>query len=78
VTTPEERTRAVVQTRELLRELTTPSLTPRVPVAIREEARRLLRHYPSAGDMSLAHSALPTWFGEPPANAGNVETRASN
>lgn len=73
VTTPEERTRAVVHTREFLQGLLDPSVTARVPAVVREEARRLLRHYPSAGDMSLAHDALPSWFGEPPTTVGKGE-----
>lgn len=75
MTTPEERTRAVVQARKLLRELTIPSATPRVPRPVREEARRLLRHFPMAGDMSLAHGAMPNWFGEPPRDSDGSEVR---
>lgn len=66
MTMPNERTRAVVQTAEFLRELTMPSVTADVPRAVREEARRLLRHYPGLGDMSLAHMLMPQWFGELP------------
>lgn len=66
MTMPDERTRAVVQTAEFLRDLTMPSVTSGVPRAVREEARRLLRHYPGRGDMSLAHMAMPHWFGELP------------
>lgn len=66
MTMPDERTRAVVHTAEFLRDLTMPSVTPDVPRAVREEARRLLRHYPGRGDMSLAHMAIPEWFGEVP------------
>lgn len=66
MTTPSERTRAVVHTAEFLRDLTMPSVTPEVPRAVREEARRLLRHYPGRGDMSLVHEVMPQWFGELP------------
>lgn len=65
MTTPDERTRAVVQTKEFLYELTVPRLTPGVPQPVREEARRLLRHFPDRGDMSLAARAVPIWFGFP-------------
>jgi hypothetical protein len=34
--------------------------------AVRKEARRLLRHFPGRSDMSLAHDALPCWFGDVP------------
>lgn len=66
MTMPDERTRAVVHTAEFLRDLTMTSVTPEVPRAVREEARRLLRHYPGRGDMTLAHMAMPQWFGEVP------------
>lgn len=63
MTTPAERTRAVVQTRRFLRELLDSKLTPDVPQAIRREAKRLYRHFPMLGDMQLAHLACPSWFG---------------
>lgn len=65
MTTPVERTRAVLQTREFLQELTWPSVTPGVPTAIRETARRLFRHFPGNGDIALASMALPSWFAQP-------------
>lgn len=43
MTMPVERTRSVVQTREFLREL---SKNPLIPESFRNEAARLLRHYP--------------------------------
>lgn len=68
---PAERTRAVIHTASFLRDLTMRSVTPRVPLVVREEARRLLRHYPGPGVMSLAHTAMPQWWGPmPPAEAG--------
>ena len=74
MTTPEERTRAIMHTRELLQELTEPSVTPGVPDAVRTAARQLLRHYPDTNNMRLAHAALPNCFGElpPPANGDRV------
>lgn len=66
MTTPDERTRTVVRTHSFLQRLTWASTTPGVPEAIREEARRLLRHYPGRSELSLAHAALPRWFGELP------------
>jgi hypothetical protein len=72
MTTPHERTRAVVHTQEFLRELTTPTSIPDVPDAVRQEARRLLRHYPGRGDMRLTHTAMPVWWGElPPQDDGD-------
>lgn len=65
MTMPSERTRAVLQAAELLRELMNPEETPGVPCQVRQQARRLLRHFPSARDMELAHLACPRWFGSP-------------
>ena len=58
MTMPEERTRAIMQTREFLQEL-----TRYADNAVRQEAVRLLRHYPCAGDVNIAHRAIPEWFG---------------
>lgn len=45
MTLPYERTRSVIQTEEFLREL---SNDHQLPAGIRNEATRLLRHYPTA------------------------------
>jgi hypothetical protein len=65
MTLPMERTRAVLHTRDFLRELSNSDASSGVTEAVRREARRLLRHYPSAGDMELAHLACPQWFASP-------------
>jgi hypothetical protein len=51
MTVPIERKNAVVYTEKFLIDLLNPKVTPRVPKAVRDEARRLLRHYPSQFDM---------------------------
>ena len=51
MTLPVERTNAVLRTEKFLLSLCDPKKTPRVPKAVREEARRLLKHYPSEYDM---------------------------
>lgn len=48
MTLPYERTWAVVETRRFLTEVLA---NRRVPVAVREQARTLLRHYPSPSDV---------------------------
>lgn len=53
MTLPYERTRAVVQVEEFLLSLIDPKKTPRIPRAIRQEAHRLLRHYPNKFDMHV-------------------------
>ncbi|MGM0785973.1 MAG: BPSL0761 family protein [Pseudomonadota bacterium] len=51
MTTPDERTHAVIQARAFLIEI---GQDLSLPEAIRSEARRLLRHYPSREEMLLA------------------------
>jgi hypothetical protein len=53
MTIPVERTNAVVYTREFLLSLLDPKETPRIPKAIRKQALRLLRHYPSKFEMDI-------------------------
>lgn len=53
MTVPRERTNAVMFTETFLLSLIDPKQTPRVPKAIRQEAHRLLRHYPSRFEMEV-------------------------
>jgi hypothetical protein len=60
MTLPIERTNAVLRTERFLMDLRDPKKYPRVPRAVREEAQRLLRHYPSKYDMKyIADSFEP-------------------
>jgi hypothetical protein len=61
MTLPDERYRAVTQTQRFLLRILT---TPRVPKAVKDEARSMLRHYPSDYDMQLAAHEAPTVFQE--------------
>lgn len=60
MTTPRERTQAVLQTRKFLRNLAN---NDELPVAVRLEAGRLLRHYPGSVHVSCAATAWPSHFG---------------
>lgn len=51
MTLPIERTYAVQNTERFLLDLCNSKKTPRVPAGIREQARRLLRHYPTKYDL---------------------------
>lgn len=62
MTLPYERYRAVRYTERFLLELCNPKLTPKVPKRIREQARSLLKHYPSSYDMERAGEACPEVF----------------
>jgi len=61
MTLPDERYRAVVYTRQFLLRLLT---TPRIPKAVKAEARSCLRHYPTDYDMLRAVTAAPEVFQE--------------
>ena len=64
MTIPIERTYAVLNTRDFLRDLLDPKKTPKVPKDIRRKAARLLRHYPTSLDMLLASENREV-FGKP-------------
>lgn len=51
MTVPSERTRALIQTRDLLVEL---AQDPGLSESIRRQARQLLRHYPHANEILRA------------------------
>ncbi|WCM54475.1 hypothetical protein OH720_13545 [Pseudomonas sp. WJP1] len=51
MTMPHERTRSIIQARDFLVDL---SQDQALPESIRNEARRLLRHYPTSNEVLLA------------------------
>ncbi len=63
MTMPAERTRAVMQTREFLKWVISAEATSEALMQAKQQARALLRHYPSSIDLHLAHLACPMWFG---------------
>lgn len=73
MTTPHERTRTLLQTREFLQELTNPEKMPGVPEDVRRQARVLLRHYPLDSNLQVAHLALPHLFDEVPSEVALSE-----
>ena len=58
MTTPSERTRTVLRVERFLLDLRNPKKYPRVPKAVREEAGRLLKHYPSQFDMMYVEESF--------------------
>jgi hypothetical protein len=59
VTLPDERYRAIRQTRQFLIDLQDRTIYPRVPRAVRAEAYRLLRHYPTEYDLERLAEKSP-------------------
>lgn len=64
MTLPDERYRAVIQAGKFLQALSYPGKTKRIPLQIRQQARALLRHYPSEWDMQRAADRSPDVFQE--------------
>jgi hypothetical protein len=62
LTIPEERTRTLIQTERFLRQLTITHETPDIPERVREEARRLLRHFPDATTVDNLGRLQPQYF----------------
>ena len=65
MTLPDERTRAVLTTRQFLVDLLDPQKTPKVPRSIRVRAALVLRHYPSPYDMEKTIAKCQDTWGEP-------------
>jgi hypothetical protein len=65
MTIPIERSYAIQNVREFLYSLLDPQMTPRVPKAIRQEARWHLKHFPSEVDMEATRKKCPEIFGKP-------------
>jgi hypothetical protein len=59
MTLPDERYRAIRQTRQFLIDLQDRTVYPRVPRAVRAEAYRLLRHYPGDYDLERLSEKSP-------------------
>jgi len=64
MTLPIEHKWAIDNTRKFLFDLMDPRKTPRVPMDIRREARRCLKHYPGEYHMEQAQLKAPEVFGE--------------
>jgi hypothetical protein len=64
MTLPDERYRAVKWAREFMYELMDPKKTPGVSKSLRDQARSILRHYPSDWDMQQSAEASPDVFQE--------------
>lgn len=64
MTIPIERTRAVLNTRDFLRDLLDPKKTPRVPKEVRRRAGSLLRHYPLDYDLKITVEEGSSRFGD--------------
>jgi hypothetical protein len=66
MTMPDERYRAIKQSKRLLEELCDPGKTPRVPSLVRDRARTLLRHFPSEYELDNIAEKCPDLLDKQP------------
>jgi len=59
MTMPDERYRSLLYVRDFLYDLLDPKMTERVPSAVRQRARRVLRHYPLQYEIELLAKKAP-------------------
>lgn len=59
MTLPNERYRAIKQSKKLLEELCDPGRTPRVPSIVRDKARAALRHFPTDWEIDTIAEKCP-------------------
>lgn len=59
MTMPDERYRAMIEGLKLIEDLLIPQVTPRVPGHIRDRARWIMRHYPSAFELEMIAHQVP-------------------
>ncbi len=64
MTLPDERYRAIKWAETFLTNIASSSGYPRIPKHVRQEARSILRHYPSEWEMQQAADASPHLFQE--------------
>jgi len=62
MTMPDERFRALKQSKRLLEELCDPGRTPRVPSIVRDKARGVLRHFPNDYELDRIADNCPEYL----------------
>jgi len=73
MTMPDERYRAMVEGLKLIEDLLIPQVTPRVPGDIRERARWIMRHHPSASDLDYLAKLAPSYLSTKDYNGNEIK-----
>lgn len=68
MTTPSERTRALIQAKELLESLLSSEEWPTLPPELRQQSRVVLRHFPRRSDLERLNRLAPEQYGPAPPN----------
>ena len=63
MTLPHEEALAIARVRQFMYELLDPKATPKVPKAIRQQARRIMKHYPILPSLDCAYKMAQEWGG---------------
>ena len=63
MTLPHEEAYSIARTRQFLLDLLNPKATPRVPRAIRQRARILVKHFPVLPTVDQAERMMRDWSG---------------
>jgi len=64
MTLPHEEALAIAKVRQFMYELLDPKVTPKVPRAIRQRARRIMKHYPILPSFECAYMMAREWGGQ--------------
>jgi hypothetical protein len=72
MTLPDERYRALKQSKKLLEELCDPGKTPRVPSIVRDRARGALRHFPNDYELDHIADTCPEYLDKHPFSVYNI------
>jgi hypothetical protein len=70
---PDERYRAMVEGLKLIEDLLIPQVTPRVPGDIRERARWIMRHHPSANELTHLAKLAPNYLSTKDYNGNEIK-----
>jgi len=62
MTLPDERYRSLLEVRKFLGRLTSPTMTPRIPKSVRDQAFALLRHFPDSYVLEMMTENMPDYF----------------
>lgn len=73
MTMPDERYRAMIEGMRLIEDLLIPQVTPRVPGAVRERARWIMRHHPGAYELERLAKKCPDMLNDTDFNGNKIK-----
>ena len=73
MTTPDQRYRAMLEGMRLIEDLLIPQVTPRVPGAIRERARWIMRHHINSSELESLATQCPDMLNSTDFNGNKIK-----